>query len=112
MTSDNSRNPYQSPVCTDRVEKLPVADDRSAHWICNTIACYLFGGFYFALLQCACPAVHAIQIPGVVVPFAWSIFTFFAAQNLKEVIVAVVNGALVGGLALLFIPDLMRFITL
>jgi len=110
MMAVKSINPYQPPANADSSTELPLRDDRSAHWIGNSIAFYLLGFTYFMLLQCACPAVHPVQLPGLIVPFAWSTFTILSARTIGEGVVAGVNGVLMGGLTLLFlIPFVMRF---
>jgi len=110
MADAESTNPYQSPTTCDRPPALPAPDDRCGHWIGNTIAFYLVGFTYFALFACACPAVHSIQLPGVIVPLAWSTWTIFAAQTFREGAIAAVNGLLMAGWTfLLFVPVVSRW---
>ena len=103
-------NPYEASVGAKKSPELSMAAARTVSWIGNTVTFYLIGFVYFALFQCACPAVHLVQFPGLIVPFAWSTYTILTARTLGEGIVAGVNGLLMGGLILLFlIPFVMRF---
>jgi hypothetical protein len=106
MAPVNSVNPYEAPASSGRRPGLPLADDRWPHWIGNTFTFYSIGMVYFSLLQCACSAVHLVQLPGVIMPFAWSTFTILAARTSTERVVAGANGIVMIGLLL---PLLGRF---